>query len=125
MQINYSALTAVAVTLAIGITIIGVAVQGLGWWHSPLWPIPVGMILAQPLADMASAQVGETSGSWQRWAFQTSCGLLAATLFSPVHNRLRERRERRRRLDYRKPTHPRHQPGALVASHADTADSDS
>ncbi|MFC9910290.1 hypothetical protein [Streptomyces sp. NPDC059862] len=84
MQINYSVLMSAVVVLTVGI----VAVAGRRW-SGPLWLVPVGCLLAYPVAHLLADRA--EADAWYGRVFELACGLILATVLNSLHNRLRHK----------------------------------
>ncbi|MGP4050882.1 hypothetical protein [Streptomyces sp. 2A115] len=105
MQINYS-------VLMISVFVIALAVTTLarGRWRGPVWLVAVGAAFAHPLAVVLMDRAEDAPDGWLRWAFQVGCGMLAATLVSPVYHWLRSRRAASDSADAVRPVVPPAEP---------------
>lgn len=82
MEIDYSVVMGAVVVVTMGI----VAVAGRRW-SGPLWLVPVGCLLAHPVAHPL-VERAEADG-WLGRVFELACGLILATVLNSLSHRLR------------------------------------
>lgn len=82
MQINFSALMAAFVMLAVGVLI-----SARGRVPGPAWLVPVVVLGVFPLAHLVVGNFGNAPDGLLRWTFEASCGLLVAVMAGPFMQR--------------------------------------
>ncbi|MFI8169915.1 hypothetical protein ACIGAN_26680 [Streptomyces sp. NPDC085931] len=107
MSVLFTVVTAVVITLALG-----VAAFAKGRWSGPWWLLLIGAVMAYPLNFPLDRIHGAPDG-WLRWTFQAACGLLVATLLAPAYHRLRRRDADRGHRGDRADTRPAATPDSL------------